>query len=397
VSELPLSSEPALTAEADRAGASSGERIRHITAVGITEWLDRHSGRLFVLPAVLLILSFSIFPLIISAWLSLSRFKLVTTGFELKYIGLANFRKLLFGSQQFHFLGTFTEISPFGGLIMLAGFAAIAWTLYRYLASGSISVLGLIGRLIAFSLLGGIVLMFGTTIGGKSQIGSLSTTIFYVTAGVAVQFLIGMGLAFLCSQKIAGRSFFRVVFFIPLMVTPVGIAYTFRMLADMKFGPFAPLWSAMGLGQFAWAANPWSARWVVVIGDSWQWIPFVFIVMLAAFESQPRDEVEAAELDGASPLQIFRDITWPSVAPVAATVVLIRVIEAFKMVDLPNVLTNGGPGIASESLTLHAFMEWRALNLGGSAAIAYSLLFVSTILCVAFFNLIVQPMRRERA
>lgn len=366
-------------------------------SASITEWLDRHSGRLFVLPAVLLILSFSIFPLIISAWLSLSRFKLVPGGFELRYIGLANFRKLLFGSQQFHFLGTFADIPILGWLIMLAGLGGIAWAIYRYVASGSITLVGSIGRLLAFSLLGGLLLMIGTTIGGKSQIGSLSTTIFYVVAGVGLQFVIGTGLAFLCSQKIAGRSFFRVVFFIPLMVTPVGIAYTFRMLADMTIGPFAPLWSALGLGQFAWAANPWSARWVVVIGDSWQWIPFVFIVMLAAFESQPRDEVEAAELDGATPLQIFRDITWPYVAPVAATVVLIRSIEAFKMVDLPNVLTNGGPGIASESLTLHAFIEWRALNLGGSAAVAYSLLFVSTILCVAFFNFVVEPMRRARA
>ena len=127
-----------------------------------------------------------------------------------------------------------------------------------------------------------------------------------------------------------------------------------------------------------------------MIGDSWQWIPFIFIVLLAAFESQPRDEVEAAELDGAIGWQIFRDITWPSIAPVAATVVLIRLIEAFKIVDLPNVLTNGGPGIATESLTLHAFIAWRALDLGASAAVAYMLLFVSTIVCVSFFNFVVR-------
>ena len=118
--------------------------------------------------------------------------------------------------------------------------------------------------------------------------------------------------------------------------------------------------------------------------------------MLAAYESQPKDELEAAELDGASGFQIFVDITWPSVAPVAATIVLIRMIEAFKIVDLPNVLTNGGPGIASESLTLHAFMQWRALDLGASAAISYVLLFTSTIICVSFFNFVVNPARRAR-
>jgi multiple sugar transport system permease protein len=152
-----------------------------------------------------------------------------------------------------------------------------------------------------------------------------------------------------------------------------------------------------GLAEASWSAQPWSARLVVLIGDSWQWIPFIFIVMLAAVESQPRDAVEAAELDGASKWQIFRDITWPSIAPVAATVVLIRSIEAFKIIDLPNILTNGGPGIATESLTLHAFSEWRALNLGGSAAVAYTLLVVSTVVCVSFFNFVAKPLRESRA
>ncbi len=77
----------------------------------------------------------------------------------------------------------------------------------------------------------------------------------------------------------------------------------------------------------------------------------------------------------------------PQTLPVSLTLVLIRVIEAFKIVDLPNVLTNGGPGIATESLTLHAFMAWRTLDLGGSAAIAYMLLFMVTFFCTAYVNL----------
>ena len=77
------------------------------------------------------------------------------------------------------------------------------------------------------------------------------------------------------------------------MVTPVGIAYTFRMLADMTVGPFAPLWQTFGSGNFEWATNQWSARFIIMLGESWQWIPFIFIVMLAAFESQPRDEVDS--------------------------------------------------------------------------------------------------------
>jgi len=80
--------------------------------------------------------------------------------------------------------------------------------------------------------------------------------------------------------------------------------------------------------------------------------------------------------------------------PIAATVVLIRLIEAFKIIDIPNVLTAGGPGLATESMTLHSFIAWRTQDLGGSAAIGYLLLFVSTITCVSFFNYVVRPTRR---
>ena len=117
--------------------------------------------------------------------------------------------------------------------------------------------------------------------------------------------------------------------------------------------------------------------------------------MLAALENIPRDHVEAAQVDGASSLQIFREITWPQVMPVAATVMLIRVIEAFKIVDLPNIMTSGGPGIATESMTLHAFFSWRALDLGQSAAVSYLLLIVTVILCVSFFNLVVLKYRAK--
>jgi multiple sugar transport system permease protein len=238
-----------------------------------------------------------------------------------------------------------------------------------------------------------VVLILATFASGGVP-GTLVTTIFYVLVGVTVQFLLGLGLALLCAQPIRGRNFFRVLFFVPLMVTPVGIAYAFRMLADMQKGPFAPLLHAFGLQEWSWATEAWSARLMVLVGDTWQWTPFMFIVLLAAIENQPRDQVEAARLDGAGGLQIFRDITWPAIAPVAATVVLIRLIEAFKIIDLPNVLTGGGPGLATESMTLHSFIAWRTQDLGGSAAIGYMLLFVSTVVCVSFFNFVVRPARR---
>ncbi|MGH6913237.1 MAG: carbohydrate ABC transporter permease [Geminicoccales bacterium] len=364
---------------------------------GLAEWLDRRASAVFIMPAVAVILAFSIFPLLVSLYLSLARFRLAPGGYELRFAGLANYEKLLLGSEQWHFLGSFGALSALDWLIVAAAVGGLGWWFFRYFARGRVWLPGLAGRLVFALLAGALVVLAAATVGEDASLGSLTTTLFYVIVGCSVQFAIGLGLALLCVQPVRGRSFFRVVFFLPLMITPVGIAYAFRMLADMSKGPIAPLWNGLGLAELAWAADPWLARLVVVVGDSWQWIPFIFIVMLAALESQPRDTIEAAELDGASAWPIFRDITWPAIMPVAATVMLIRVIEAFKIIDLPNVLTNGGPGTATESLTLHAFVLWRTLDLGGSAEVAYMLLFVTVVVCVSFFNLVVQPHRERQA
>ena len=342
---------------------------------------ERLAPGVFILPAVLIVLAMSIFPLIVSLYLSLSRFKLAKGGFTVDFIGTLNYRKLLFGSQQFHLLGKLAPLSPVAWLMVALVAVATLWPVLRAIRSRA-GFAAVLGRAVTALALTALALLFGATGSAGGQLGSLGVTLIYVFGGVAIQYLIGLGLAFLCAQKLAGRRFFRVVFFIPMMITPVGIAYTFRMLTDTTKGPFAPFWQWFGLGDFAWAATAWGARLAVMIGDAWQWIPFMFIVLLAALEAQPQDEVEAAMVDGANRWQVFRHLTLPAILPVSITLILIRVIEAFKIVDLPNVLTNGGPGIASESLTLHAFMAWRALDLGGSAAVAYILLFVVTFFCV---------------
>ena len=363
-------------------------------AASFAERFDRHSGVLMVLPAVLVVLAFAIFPLIISAYLSLVRFALAPGGFKLTFVGLFNYKRLIFGTQQYHLLGTFGAFGLLEWIIASATIAALFYWLVRFVRSARFSFIGLIGRLIsAVVAIGFVLLSLATIVAAGGFPGSVVTTLVYVVGGVAAQFALGLGLALLCAQPIRGRNFFRLIFFIPLMITPVGIAYMFRMLADMEKGPLSPLRFAFNLGEFAWATDPWLARLIVLLGDTWQWTPFLFIVLLAAIENQPREQLEAATMDGANGWEIFRDITWPSIAPAAATVVLIRLIEAFKIVDLPNVLTNGGPGTATESLTLHAFIAWRTQQLGESAAIGYVLLFLVSVACVSFFTFVVQPAR----
>ncbi len=345
--------------------------------------LDRHAPAVFIMPAVLVVLAMSIFPLLVSLYLSLARFKFVKGGFELKFIGLLNYKKLLLGSEQFHFLGTFGELSAVGWAVLGAVALGLIASLIRHARAPNARLAGLLGRSMASAGAFLLVLLILSTNSGDGRPGSLVVTLVYVGFGVLAQYGIGLGLALLCAQNLPGRTFFRVVFFLPMMITPVGIAYTFRMLSDTTKGPFTPVWQYFGWTETSWLVDPWGARLAVMIGDAWQWIPFMFVVLLVAIESQPQDQREAALVDGASRWQVFRYVTWPAILPVSVTVLLIRAIEAFKIIDLPNVLTNGGPGIASESMTLHAFVAWRALDLGGSAAVAYMLLFLVTFVCLS--------------
>ena len=354
----------------------------------MNEWLDRHMGRLFLAPAVTLILFFSIFPLVASLILAFSRLRLRGGGFSMRFVGWRNFEKLVFGSEQFHLLGTFASMSIFGWIVGLGGTGLLIWWMVRFIIR-KFHWVWFLGRLITFFMALGLLWLFCATILGGNQFGTVGTTLFYVFVGCGLQFLIGTALAFACSHHLRGRTVFRVIFFIPMMITPIGVGYTFRMLADVTKGPFSGIWQWVGLGDFAWASDPWAARIFITAADSWQWIPFVFIMMLAAFESVPRDLKEAAELDGAGPWQSFREITWPHVMPIAATVMLIRAIEAFKIVDLPNIMTSGGPGIATESVSLQAYYAWRSLDLGQASAVAYILLFITVVICVSFFNFVV--------
>lgn len=357
---------------------------------GLTGQAERVSKSVFLWPAVLALLFFSIFPLIVSLYLSLARFDIATGGFKLTFIGLTNYRKLLFGSDQTHFLGLFAPATPIHWLIFGLAVVALAVFLGRYLRSGAVSFGGLLGRLLLVVGLAGLTWMIVRTFGPEGRPGTVSVTLIFVFVGIFFQFFLGLSLALLVGQHLPGRRFFRVVFLLPMMITPVGVAYMFRMVTDMDKGPFTPLWQAVGLANFSWFNDPWGARSAILIADIWQWTPFMFIVLVAALESQSMEPLEAALVDGANPWQIFRYITWPAILPVSLTLILIRLIEAFKILDLPNVMTNGGPGTATESLTLQAFILWRSLQLGSSAAVSYILLFTVTFFGLIFVNLIRQ-------
>ncbi len=368
--------------------ASSIDRATRRASSTLGAWKSDGSARwLFIWPTVIVILCLSLFPLIASVILSVTRLDFVKGAVNLKFVGFANYQALLFGLERSHFLGVLKSPNPLGWLLVggTAVLVGVAWT--RAARSGQYGPFGLVLRLFVGVLVVGFVYVLAQALlsdGGRP--GALIVTLVFVVAGIALQLALGLGLAMLAVQHVPGRRFFRVVFLIPLTITPVGVGYMFLMLTDTSKGPLEPLWVAVGLRDFTWVTDPWLARAAVIIGDTWQWTPFVFIVLLAAIESLDQEVHEAALVDGANRRQSFLHITMPALLPVTTTIVLIRMIEGFKIIDMPNILLGGGPGTATQSLTLQAWIDWNTLNLGRSAAIAYLLLIMVTIVATLYVS-----------
>jgi multiple sugar transport system permease protein len=353
-------------------------------------WRSDGAARwLFIWPAVLLILVLSIFPLVASVALSLSKLAFHQGGVDLKFIGFSNYQQLLFGLERSHFLGVLKTPNPIGWAIVVATVALSAYAWIRAARSGNVRPIGLVLRLVGGILLVGFVWILVQALasdGGRP--GALIVTLIFVFAGILFQYALGLGLAMLLVQQVPWRRFFRIVFLIPLTITPVGVGYMFLMMTDTSKGPLEPLWVALGLRNFTWVTDPWLARLAVIIGDTWQWTPFVFIVLLAALESLDQEVREAALVDGAGRWASFRHITMPAILPVTTTIVLIRLIEGFKIIDMPNILLGGGPGTATQSMTLQAYIDWNTLNLGRSAAIAYLLLILVSVVATVYVSFV---------
>ena len=369
-------------------GASRGGLISRRAFHSVGAWRSDGAARwVFIWPSVIIVLLLSIFPLFASLTLAFGKLVFQKGEVNVDFVGLSNFTTLLFGTERTHLLGLTRTPTPLGWLVLIVVVAAVVGALARSLSRGTVGVGGALLRVaVALFAIGLAALVAQTMLSDGGRPGSLVVTLFYVFAGIAVTYVLGLGLAILTVQPLRGRRFFRVVFLLPLTITPIGVGYMFRMMTDTGKGPLEPLFAALGLSQYTWVTDPWAARIAVVIGDAWQWTPFVFIVLLAALEGLDQEVREAAVVDGASRWGAFRHITWPAILPVSVTIVLIRMIEGFKIVDMPNILTGGGPGTATESLTLEAYLDWRTFNLGSSAAIAYILLILVTVIASVYIG-----------
>ena len=208
--------------------------------------------------------------------------------------------------------------------------------------------------------------------------GSIWTTAVFVS--VALQYVVGFALALALHHNVPGAALYRVSFLLPMFLAPVGVALIARMLFHPVLGPVNDFFTLFGLENIPFLTEPNLAVAVLITVDIWQWTPFVILLMLAGLQGLPADVFEAARVDNISAWRRFRDITFPMLLPLSVAVIFIRLIEGFKIIDTVFVLTGGGPGTATETLTLFAYNEgFKKFNLGYTSALSFLFLIVVII------------------
>lgn len=213
---------------------------------------------------------------------------------------------------------------------------------------------------------------------------SFWVTMVFAFTVVSVEMVLGVGLALLLDRNIRGMSMLRTLFILPMMIAPVVVGLVWRFMYNQNYGTFNRALDAVGLPKVDWLGqNPLLS---VIIADVWQWTPFIFILSLAALQSLPRSALEAARIDGATGWQQVWHIKLPLMMPVLIVTLLLRLIDAFKVLEVILVLTGGGPGLSTEILALRIARTAREFReLGEAAAMSNYLLMLLMILTLGMF------------
>ncbi len=218
---------------------------------------------------------------------------------------------------------------------------------------------------------------------------AIGTTLELTVKAVGLQMGLGILIAWLLTRTSHYRSIFTALLILPLATAPAVTGLFWRYLYDTEFGVINALCSFFGFPDLNWLGSVDLALWAVVIFDVWQWTPFVALIIFAGLQSLPVAPYEAAALDGASRWTVFRTLTFPLMKPILFLVVILRTIDSLRLYDAVAVLTRGGPGDTTETLTY--FMRKTALILWRmDYASAMSLIYLYALLVLSVFAL--QPL-----
>jgi multiple sugar transport system permease protein len=206
---------------------------------------------------------------------------------------------------------------------------------------------------------------------------SLWTTLLFAGVCVAAEMVLGIALALALEHPVRGMAIFRTIFILPMMIAPIAVGLAWRYMFDAQFGLINAFLGLFGVKAMTWLADPSLAFIAIVIADIWQWTPFVFIMMLAALASVDSAVLEAARIDGANWWQQIFLVKLPMVMHVIAITLMMRLIDAFRVLEVIYVLTFGGPGNSTEILALHIYKTaFVGQQMGVAAAVSVLLLVV---------------------
>ncbi|MBM3622211.1 MAG: sugar ABC transporter permease [Alphaproteobacteria bacterium] len=200
-------------------------------------------------------------------------------------------------------------------------------------------------------------------------------------ATVTLQLLVGLGVALLLNHGNWLRRFARTIFLVPMVLPPIAVGILWRVMYTVDISPLHRFMAWIGLPVPPLTTDPSLALWAIVIADTWEWFPFTMLLVLAALQMIPDAPVEAAKIDGANDLQMFRYVLLPYIAPTLLVAALFRLIDSVKAFPLIYVLTNGGPGDATTVTNYYAFVQAFNFSLWGYSSA------VATLMVVAIFAL----------
>lgn len=216
---------------------------------------------------------------------------------------------------------------------------------------------------------------------------SVIVSFIFVVSGVTVEMILGMLYALLFNRKMPIRGVLRTMMTMPLFATPIAIGFLFFTIFYEEGGLINGLLNI----KIPWLSNPYWALVSIILVDIWQWTPFCFLIFLAALQGIPDDYYEAAMLETKNAWKVFKSVTVPIIQPTIVLVLLLRITESFKVFDIPFTLTTGGPGVATQVLTMFAYrVGMRFFNFGYSSAISFLLFIAIMAIMMTLFRRIRQ-------
>ncbi len=294
----------------------------------------RRQGRvlwpyLLVLPAVIVITAVLIYPVAYGLFLSFFNYQM-TFSPDRTFVGLANYRRLLFDNADF--------------------------------------------------------------------LNSARVTAQFTAITVVLEFCIGLGLALLLNLEFPGRAGFRALILLPLMVPPLVSGLLWRLMYDHELGVLSFFIRSLGVEPPVFLGDPKIALIAVSLTEVWRATPFMTLVLLAALQSVPTELHEAAQVDGAGPVDRFRAVTFPLILPVVLIALLFRTVDVLRTFDLVYLLTQGGPGTTTEVLAMFIYRYgFQSFDMGLTSAASMILFALTLAVCLVYLRLIIRRQALARS